>query len=42
VIAEGAQDEVINIRDEETFAIIKAIADDRQKIEDENGNILSL
>jgi predicted ABC-type ATPase len=42
VIAEGAQDEVINIRDEETFARIKAIADDRQKIEDENGNILSL
>ncbi len=42
VIAEGTKDEFINIRDEETFAIIKAIADDRQKIEDENGNILSL
>ena len=42
VIAEGTKDEIINIRDEETFAKIKAIADEREKIEDENGNILSL
>ena len=42
VIAEGTKNEVINIKDEETYAKIKEIADDRQKIEDENGNILSL
>ena len=42
VIAEGSKDEVINIRDEETFAKIKAIAEDKQKIEEENGIILSL
>ena len=42
VIAEGTKDEVINIRDEETFAKIKAIADDKQKIEEENGIVLSL
>ncbi|MBE6215927.1 MAG: zeta toxin [Bacteroidales bacterium] len=42
VIAEGSRNDVINIRDEQTYAKIKAIADDRQKIEDENGNILSL
>lgn len=42
VIAEGSKDEIINIKDEETYAKIKAIADDRQKLEDENGSILSL
>jgi predicted ABC-type ATPase len=42
VIAEGSKDEVINIRDEETYSKIKAIADDKQKIEEENGIILSL
>ena len=42
VIAEGSKDEVINIRDEETYAKIKAISDEWQKMEDENGQILSL
>ena len=42
VIAEGSKDEVINIKDEVTFAKIKGIADDKQKIEEENGIILSL
>ena len=42
VIADGSKDEVINIKDEETFAKIKGIADDKQKIEEENGIILSL
>ena len=42
VIADGSKDEIINMRDEETFAKIKAIADDKQRLEDENGNILSL
>ena len=42
VIAEGSKDEIINIKDAETYAKIKAIADDRQKLEDENGSILSL
>lgn len=42
VIAEGTKDEVINIRDEETYAKIKAISDEWQKMEEENGQILSL
>ena len=42
VIAEGSKDEVINIRDEETYAKIKAISDEWQKMVDENGQILSL
>ena len=42
VIAEGSKDEVISIKDEETFDKIKAIADDWQRTEDENGNLLSL
>jgi predicted ABC-type ATPase len=42
VIAEGSKDEIINIRDEEAFAKIKAIADNKQKIEEENGIVLSL
>ena len=42
VIAEGVKDGVISIKDEDTFARIKAIAEDKQKLEDENGNILSL
>ncbi len=32
VIAEGSKDEVVNIRDEETYRIIKKIADDRKEI----------
>lgn len=42
VIAEGSKSEVISIRDRETFDKIKAISDDKKKIEEENGNILSL
>ena len=42
VSADGSKNEIINMRDEETFAKIKAIADDKQRLEDENGNILSL
>ena len=42
VIAEGSKDEVISIKDEVTYAKIKAIADDKQKIEEENGIVLSL
>ena len=42
VIAEGSKTDVINIRDEQTYAVIKAISEEKAKIEDENGNILSL
>ncbi|MBE6251151.1 MAG: zeta toxin [Bacteroidales bacterium] len=42
VIAEGSKSEVISIRDRETYDKIKAISDDKKKIEEENGNILSL
>ena len=42
VIAEGSKDEVISIKDEDTYGKIRAIAEDKQKLEDENGNILSL
>lgn len=42
VIAEGSKDEVINIKDETTYQTIRAISQQREKIEDENGNILSL
>lgn len=42
VIAEGTKNEVLTIRDEETYKTIKGIADERQKIEDENGDVLSL
>lgn len=42
VIAEGAKKDIINIRDEETYRIIKAISDERQKIMEETGEILSL
>lgn len=41
VIAEGAKDEVITVRDEDTYAKIKAIADQKQKIEEENDTVLS-
>ena len=33
---------LISIRDRETYDKIKAISDDKKKIEEENGNILSL
>ena len=42
VIAEGSKSEVISRRDRETYDKIKAISDDKKKIEEENGNILSL
>jgi hypothetical protein len=42
VIAEGSKDEILNIRDEATYAKIKAIADNRKKIIEETGEILSL
>ena len=42
VIAEGSKTDVINIRDEQTYAVIMAISEEKAKIEDENGNILSL
>ena len=35
VIAEGTKDEVLNIRDEETYMKIKAISDERARIEEE-------
>lgn len=42
VIAEGSKTDVINIKDEETYARIKAIAEERRKIVEETGEILSL
>jgi len=42
VIAEGSKNDVINIKDEEIFAKIKAIAEERQRQIEENGEILSL
>jgi hypothetical protein len=33
---------VINIRDEETYQTIKAMAQEKKKIEEETGEILSL
>ena len=39
VIAEGSKSDVINIKDENTFATIKAISDEKQRIEDENDAI---
>ena len=42
VIAEGSKDELINIKDEETYAKIHAIAAEKHKAMEENGEILSL
>lgn len=42
VIAEGSKDEVINIRDEETYRKIKAIADEKRMDREETGDVLSL
>lgn len=42
VIAEGSRNDIVNIRDEETYAKIKKIADERRKDVEENGDILSL
>ncbi len=42
VIAEGSKDDVINIKDEETYEKIKAIAQERRRHVEESGDILSL
>ena len=42
VIAEGSKNDVINIRDEETYETIKAMAKDKKQIAEETGEILSL
>ena len=42
VIAEGSKDDLINIKDEETYARIHAIAEDKHRSMEENGEILSL
>ncbi len=42
VIADGSKTDVVNIKDEETYLKIKAIANDRKKIVEETGEILSL
>ncbi len=42
VIADGSKTDIVNIKDEETYRKIKAIADDRKKIVEETGEILSL
>ena len=42
VIAEGSKDEVINIRDEETYNKILAIAKERRRHVEESGDVLSL
>lgn len=42
VIAEGTKDEILSIKDQDTFDKIKTISDEKKRIEEENGNILSL
>ena len=42
VIADGSKKDILNIKDEATYATIKAIADERKKIVEETGEILSL
>ena len=42
VIAEGSKMDVINIKDHETYAKIKAIAQENHRYDEENGDILSL
>ena len=42
VIAEGSKNDVVNIRDEETYEKIHAIAMERRKHVEETGDILSL
>ena len=42
VIAEGSKDDVINIRDEETYAKIRQIAMERRRYVEESGEVLSL
>ena len=42
VIAEGSRNDIVNIRDEETYAKIRKIAEERRKDVEETGDILSL
>jgi predicted ABC-type ATPase len=42
VIAEGSRSDVVNIKDEETYAKILKIAEERRRYADENGDVLSL
>ena len=42
VIAEGAKDEVVNIKDEETYKKIRNIAIEHHNYTEESGDILSL
>ena len=42
VIAEGSKNDIVNIRDKETYGKILAISEERRKIEEENGTTLSL
>ena len=42
VIAEGSKNELLTVRNEEIYQKIKAISDEWQKLEEENGHILSL
>ena len=42
VIAEGSKNELLTVRNEETYLKIKAISDEWQRLEEENGHILSL
>jgi predicted ABC-type ATPase len=42
VIAEGSKLDVINIKDHETYAKIKTIAQENHRYDEENGDILSL
>ena len=42
VIAEGSRNDIINIRDEEAYAKIRKIAEERRKDVEETGDILSL
>ena len=42
VIAEGSRNDIINIRDEEVYAKIRKIAEERRKDVEETGDILSL
>ena len=42
VVAEGSKNEIINIKDEDTYSKILAISEERGRLEEENGQILSL
>ena len=42
VIAEGSKNDLLTVRNEEIYQKIKAISDEWQKMEEENGHILSL